>query len=33
MQPLGETIRPLAEPPILEVDELWSSLSRKGNVI
>jgi insertion element IS1 protein InsB len=33
LTPIGETIQPLAERPILELDELWSFVSRKGNVV
>jgi insertion element IS1 protein InsB len=33
LTPIGETIWPLAERPILELDELWSFVTRKSNVV
>lgn len=33
MTPLSETITPLRERPILEIDELWSFVSHKGNEV
>ena len=33
MTPIGETIQPLTQRPILEIDELWSFVGHKGNVI
>jgi insertion element IS1 protein InsB len=33
LTPIGETIRPLRERPILELDELWSFVGHKGKVV
>jgi insertion element IS1 protein InsB len=33
LTPIGETIRPLSQPPILELDELWSFVGKKGNQV
>src|SRR5262245_26869850 len=31
--PIGETITPISQRPILELDELWSFVGSKGNVV
>jgi insertion element IS1 protein InsB len=33
LTPIGETIRPLAERPILELDELWSFVGSKDKQV
>src|SRR5262245_49375161 len=33
LTPIGETIRPLSERPILELDELWSFVGQKGKLV
>ena len=33
MTPIGQTIQPLAERPILELDELWSFVGSKGEQV